>query len=39
MLGIVPAGVVIFSGSGITNLARKARKPGIPVLDHREGRA
>ena len=37
MLEIVPAGVVIFPGSGITgNLADKAKKLGIPVLDHRE---
>jgi len=37
MLEIVPAGVIIFPGSGITgNLADKARRLGIPVLDHRE---
>ena len=37
MLEIVPTGVVIFPGSGITgNLADKAKKLGIPVLDHRE---
>jgi hypothetical protein len=36
MLEIVPAGVIVFPGSGITdNLADKARKLGIPVLDHR----
>ena len=40
MLEIVPAGVIIFPGSGITgNLADKAKKLGIPVLDHREGGA
>jgi hypothetical protein len=38
MLDIVPTGVVVFPGSGITgNLADKARKLGIPVLDHRGG--
>ena len=38
MLEIVPAGVIVFPGSGITgNLADKAKKLGIPVLDHREG--
>ena len=40
MLDIVPAGVIVFPGSGITgNLADKAKKLGIPVLDHREGGA
>ncbi len=40
MLEIVPAGVIVFPGSGITgNLADKAKKLGIPVLDHREGSA
>ncbi len=40
MLEIVPLGVVIFPGSGITgNLADKAKKLGIPVLDHRESGA
>ena len=40
MLEIVPAGVIVFPGSGITgNLADKAKKLGIPVLDHREGGA
>jgi hypothetical protein len=40
MLEIVPTGVVIFPGSGITgNLADKAKKLGIPVMDHREGGA
>ena len=39
MLEIVPVGV-IFPGSGITgNLADKAKKLGIPVLDHWEGAA
>ena len=38
MLEIVPAGVIVFPGSGITgNLADKAKRLGIPVLDH--GRA
>ncbi len=37
MLEILPTGVVIFPGSGITgNLADKARKLRVPVLDHRE---
>jgi hypothetical protein len=36
MLEIVPAGVVVFPGSGITgNLADKAKKLGIPVADYR----
>ena len=40
MLDIVPVGVIVFPGSGITgNLADKAKKLGIPVLDHREGSA
>ena len=40
MLDIVPAGVIVFPGSGITgNLADKAKRLGIPVLDHREGGA
>ncbi|MGB0084810.1 MAG: DUF2493 domain-containing protein [Rhodomicrobiaceae bacterium] len=40
MLEIVPAGVIVFPGSGITgNLADKAKKLGIPVLDHRQGGA
>ncbi len=40
MLEILPKGVIVFPGSGITgNLADKARKLGIPVLDHREGGA
>jgi hypothetical protein len=38
MLDIVPKGVIVFPGSGITgNLADKAKKLGIPVLDHRGG--
>jgi hypothetical protein len=38
MLEIVPAGVIVFPGSGITgNLADKAKKLGIPLLDHRGG--
>jgi hypothetical protein len=40
MLDIVPVGVIVFPGSGITgNLADKAKKLGIPVLDHRESGA
>ncbi len=40
MLEILPTGVVVFPGSGITgNLADKAKKLRIPVLDHREGGA
>ena len=40
MLEIVPAGVIVFPGSGITgNLADKAKKLGVPVLDHRQGGA
>jgi hypothetical protein len=39
MLEIVPAGVVVFPGSGIPgNLADKAKKLGIPVLDHRDAK-
>jgi hypothetical protein len=38
MLEILPAGVIVFPGSGITsNIADKAKKLGIPVLDHRGG--
>ncbi len=38
MLDIMPAGVVVFPGSGITgNLADKAKKLGIQVFDHRGG--
>ena len=37
MLDILPIGVVVFPGSGITdNLADKARKLGIPVMDFRK---
>jgi YspA, cpYpsA-related SLOG family len=37
MLEIMPTGVIVFPGSGITgNLADKAKRLGIPVLDHRE---
>jgi hypothetical protein len=40
ILDIVPVGVIVFPGSGITgNLADKAKKLGIPVLDHRDGGA
>jgi len=40
MLEILPTGVVVFPGSGITgNLADKAKKLRIPVLDHRESGA
>jgi hypothetical protein len=40
MLEIVPVGVIVFPGSGITgNLADKAKKLGIPVLDYRGGGA
>jgi hypothetical protein len=40
MLEIVPVGLIVFPGSGITgNLADKAKRLGIPVLDHREGGA
>ena len=36
MLEAMPIGVVVFDGSGIThNLADKARKMGLAVLDHR----
>jgi len=36
MLEIVPVGVIVFPGSGITaNLADKAKKLGIAVLDYR----
>jgi hypothetical protein len=38
MLEILPAGVIVFPGSGITgNIADNAKKLGIPVLDHRGG--
>lgn len=36
LLDILPIGIVVFPGSGIVdNLADKARRMGIPVLDHR----
>jgi hypothetical protein len=38
LLDVLPIGVVVFSGSGISdNLADKARKLGIPLFDHRKG--
>lgn len=38
LLETLPIGVVVFPGSGISdNLADKARKLGIPLLDHRKG--
>jgi hypothetical protein len=38
LLDVLPIGVVIFPGSGISdNLADKARKLGIPLLDYRRG--
>jgi hypothetical protein len=38
MLSVLPAGVIIFPGSGITsNLADKARRLGIPVWQASEG--
>jgi hypothetical protein len=37
MLDTLPAGVIVFPGSGIQdNLADKARKMGIPLMDFRE---
>lgn len=40
LLDVVPIGVVVFPGSGISdNLADKARKLGIPLFDFRERRA
>ncbi len=37
LLGVMPIGVVVFPGSGISdNLADKARKLGIPLLDYRK---
>jgi len=37
LLETMPIGVVVFPGSGISdNLADKARKLGIPILDHRQ---
>jgi hypothetical protein len=38
LLETMPIGLVVFPGSGISdNLADKARKLGIPVLDYRKG--
>ncbi len=38
LLEVLPIGVVVFPGSGISdNLADKARKLGIPLLDFRKG--
>ncbi len=38
MLDIMPIGVIVFPGSGISdNLADKARKLGIPLFDFRKG--
>ncbi len=38
LLNVLPIGVVVFPGSGISdNLADKARKLGIPLLDYRKG--
>jgi hypothetical protein len=38
LLDVLPIGVVVFPGSGISdNLADKAKKLGIPLLDHRKG--
>jgi hypothetical protein len=40
LLDIMPIGVIVFPGSGISdNLADKARKLGIPLLDFRKGGA
>jgi hypothetical protein len=40
ILDLVPAGIIIFPGSGITgNLADKAKERRIPVMDHRESGA
>ena len=40
MLDVLPIGLVVFPGSGITdNLADKARKLGIPLYDFRKGGA
>ncbi len=39
LLDVLPIGVVVFPGSGISdNLADKARKLGIPLLDYRKDR-
>ena len=38
LLNVLPIGVVVFPGSGISdNLADKAKKLGIPLLDYRTG--
>jgi len=38
LLDVLPIGLVVFPGSGISdNLADKARKLGIPLLDYRKG--
>lgn len=38
LLDVLPIGVVVFPGSGISdNLADKARKLGIPLFDFRKG--
>jgi hypothetical protein len=38
LLDVLPIGIVVFPGSGISdNLADKARKLGIPLLDYRKG--
>ena len=38
LLNVLPIGVVVFPGSGISdNLADKAKKLGIPLLDNRKG--
>ena len=40
LLDVLPIGVVVFPGSGISdNLADKARKLGIPLFDFRKGGA
>ena len=40
LLDVMPIGVVVFPGSGISdNLADKARKLGIPLFDFRKGSA
>ncbi|MES2338749.1 MAG: DUF2493 domain-containing protein [Pseudomonadota bacterium] len=40
MLDVLPIGVIVFPGTGIQdNLADKARKLGIPLLDFRKGGA
>ena len=40
LLDLMPIGVIVFPGSGISdNLADKARKLGIPLFDFRKGGA